>query len=721
MRKAARTIITIFLLFTVVSRAFTQGTCPPNIGFEQGNFTGWTCHAGSISVTSGVNVSPSGVIPGRHTLLQNTIPQEKDLYGNFPVNCPNGSGYSIRLGNSSVGAQAERVSYTFTVPADKNEYSIIYNYAIVFQNPNHLPEEQPKFTSSVYDNTAGQYLGCGAFEFIASSGLPDFQISDKDVTVWYKPWSPVTVKLMGCAGKTITLEFTVNDCSRGGHFGYAYLDVNENCKSPITGNVYCNGASSLTLTAPFGFKEYHWYKGDFSAFLGTGNTLKLQPVPAIGTRYAVEIVPYPGLGCLDTLYTTIEASSDAFSFVLPDTLNGCVGLPVNLTLPAVTQGSTPGLQYSYFLDSVGLQYLATPTYVTQAGRYYIKAENAAGCSETQAIELRMNGINLNLNAPPHHCFPATVDLTDPAVTSGSDADLSYSYWANAAATIPLTNASSIDTPGIYYIKASNSICSKVSGVQVNIWMPDDLKTSTAIGCGGADLTSPVVTAGSAPIFNYSYWRDSAATIPVPNPKYTAPSGRYFIRAGVPSGCAIIKGVDVVAKPLPEFAVTDPAAVTAPAKVDITTVFIPLPSVQYSYWLDAAATRPVPNPSGISKTGKYFIRALDSAGCEYVNDVNVVIEVPFHPVILYPNAFSPNGDGINDRFRLEIAGDIDFRGFKIFNRWGELVFESKTEDVIWDGQKNGSPLPVGTYYWVVELVNNKDGRFHRRTGSITLLR
>jgi hypothetical protein len=71
----------------------------------------------------------------RHTILQNTIPQDKDPYGHFPVNCPNGSGYSIRLGNSGVQAQAERVSYTFTVPADKNEYSFIYNYAIVFQNP----------------------------------------------------------------------------------------------------------------------------------------------------------------------------------------------------------------------------------------------------------------------------------------------------------------------------------------------------------------------------------------------------------------------------------------------------------------------------------------------------------------------------------------------------------------------------------------------------------
>src|SRR5687767_12269351 len=111
----------VVLLYT--STGFSQTSCPANIGFEMGDFTGWTCHTGNVTLANGVNVSPSGPTITRHTILQNTIPQDKDAYGHFPVNCPNGSGYSIRLGNSGVGAQAERVSYTFTVPIDKDEYS----------------------------------------------------------------------------------------------------------------------------------------------------------------------------------------------------------------------------------------------------------------------------------------------------------------------------------------------------------------------------------------------------------------------------------------------------------------------------------------------------------------------------------------------------------------------------------------------------------------------
>ncbi|MFX8914776.1 hypothetical protein ABTM95_19250, partial [Acinetobacter baumannii] len=89
------------------------------------------------------------------------------------------------------------------------------------------------------------YVDCPSFSFVASGNLPGFQLSNIGSDVYFKPWSPVSIKLVGYAGKTIRLEFTTNDCTKGGHFGYAYLDVNENCTSPIDGNVYCNGAEQL--------------------------------------------------------------------------------------------------------------------------------------------------------------------------------------------------------------------------------------------------------------------------------------------------------------------------------------------------------------------------------------------------------------------------------------------------------------------------------------------
>lgn len=248
-------LVVLFLFAGVRSNSQGAGGCSENIGFELGTFKGWETSVGTINRAGVINVVPALPASGRHTIIQNTYPQALDQYGDFPVNCPNGSGYSVRLGNSQTQGEADQISYTFTVPANQSNYSIIYNYAVVLENPSHQQFEQPKFTSRVFDVTSGEYVQCGSFEFVASGNLPGFRMSAIKRDVFYKAWSPITVNLYGYAGKTIRLEFSSNDCTLGGHFGYAYLDVNENCASPISGNVYCNGANALTLTAPFGFKN----------------------------------------------------------------------------------------------------------------------------------------------------------------------------------------------------------------------------------------------------------------------------------------------------------------------------------------------------------------------------------------------------------------------------------------------------------------------------------
>jgi len=86
----------------------------------------------------------------------------------------------------------------------------------------------------------------------------------------------------------------------------------------------------------------------------------------------------------------------------------------------------------------------------------------------------------------------------------------------------------------------------------------------------------------------------------------------------------------------------------------------------------------------------------------------------------PNAFSPNGDGINDLFHIRVTGYFKLDGYKLFNRWGQLIFETKDITRDWDGRYNGNPLPIGSYYWVIEGIDVK-GEKLRRTGSVTLLR
>ncbi|MCA6448821.1 MAG: gliding motility-associated C-terminal domain-containing protein [Chitinophagaceae bacterium] len=442
--------------------------CPANIGFESGDFTNWECKSGSIGMNDGkISLQSTAPTDGRHTIIKSGDPTLLDTYGGFPMSCPNGSGYSIQLGNPGTGRMAEQVSYTFTIPANQNNYSLIYNYAVVFQNPGHADWEQPKFTANVFDVTKGDYIGCSSFSYAAASGLPGFKQSPFKDSVFYKTWTPVTIKLSGYAGRTIRIEFTTNDCTRGGHFGYAYVDVNENCSSPVSGNVQCISDSTQVLTAPFGFAGYRWFTSDFSKLLGTSGTLSFSPPPAPNTTFAVEVTPYPDQGCVDTVYTTIEKSPEIIQLKTPTApIAGCVNNGVDLTAPLITAGSTPGLNFEYFTDPAHTQYVAIPKKVTSSGTYYIRATNNAGCTSTRPVVLNMfNSPGVTMTNPIPTIRPTLVNLY--TAIGGDTSGIKFSFWKDAQTTIPVADPKNINRSGIYYIKGVNEGgCSLVAAVEV---------------------------------------------------------------------------------------------------------------------------------------------------------------------------------------------------------------------------------------------------------------
>lgn len=459
----------MFLLLLWQYEANGQG-CPVNIGFESGNFTNWETLRGTVDSTYGISLAYSTPVSSQHFLYKSSNQNLKDPYGGFPINCPNGSGYSVRLGNNSAGSQAEGLTYTFTIPADRNDFSLIYNYAVVMQNPNHTAKEQPKFSAKVFNVTTGQYIGCSSFDYVASLGLPGFQISLTGPGVLFKDWTPVTIKLSGYAGATIRLEFTTNDCTKGGHFGYAYVDVNENCLSPVLGNIVCQNDSALNLIAPYGFSSYKWFNQDFSKVLGTDNIFRQTTIPAENTVYAVELTPFPEQGCADTVYSRVHYSTEAIDLKIAQaTINDCADQPVDLTKSLITGGSSPGLNYSYYLDPELTKRYYAPDSVMASGTYYIKATNDDGCFVSKPIIIKISPVPVfSVTIDPRPITkPTTLDLT--SVISGGG---SLSYWMDAATTIPVPNPSALDKNGTYYIKITTAAgCSVITSVTASFVNP----------------------------------------------------------------------------------------------------------------------------------------------------------------------------------------------------------------------------------------------------------
>lgn len=113
---------------------------------------------------------------------------------------------------------------------------------------------------------------------------------------------------------------------------------------------------------------------------------------------------------------------------------------------------------------------------------------------------------------------------------------------------------------------------------------------------------------------------------------------------------------------------------------------------------------------------YYVSATDADGCFGLDSVTVTVEEVVDPV----GGFSPNGDGVNDGFVIDRIEDYPNAVVQIFNRWGNLIFESQAGyPTPWNGTYKGKSLPVGTYYYVIDLNDPEISRLI--TGPVTILK
>jgi gliding motility-associated-like protein len=102
------------------------------------------------------------------------------------------------------------------------------------------------------------------------------------------------------------------------------------------------------------------------------------------------------------------------------------------------------------------------------------------------------------------------------------------------------------------------------------------------------------------------------------------------------------------------------------------------------------------------------------GCGTATD-DVVVKV--FGELKIPNAFSPNGDGINDTWRIDALAVYPQSVVRIFDRYGQQVYSSTGYNIPWDGRKNGKPVPIGLYYYLIDTKNGVD----EFKGSIMVIR
>lgn len=227
-----------------------------------------------VTCTTGGYYSPyfyQGVVPGRHTVI--TEQGYDSIIPDLPL-IPPGATRSVRLGNSDVGAEAEAIVYDIKVT--ESNAVLIFQYAAVMQNPDHLATRQPRLSLDII-NSWGLTLdyNCGYFDFVASSNLG----WHGDDPLW-KEWTTIGLDLSDYIGERIRIRLTNRDCAEKGHYGYAYFTLNFMSRE-IT-STRCGDAPTNVYVAPIGF-EYRWTTAaDTSTVLSTSRTLE---VPMDHTEY----------------------------------------------------------------------------------------------------------------------------------------------------------------------------------------------------------------------------------------------------------------------------------------------------------------------------------------------------------------------------------------------------------------------------------------------------
>lgn len=116
-----------------------------------------------------------------------------------------------------------------------------------------------------------------------------------------------------------------------------------------------------------------------------------------------------------------------------------------------------------------------------------------------------------------------------------------------------------------------------------------------------------------------------------------------------------------------------------------------------------------------QTTRYYFNAKSKDGCEIEKSLQIILAIPLY----MPTAFTPNGDGQNDLFRIPQGAVFHLKEFSVYDRWGKIVFTTQKITTGWDGNYKGMKSPTGTYvYFITGEMDNKPIRVK---GTVTLIR
>ncbi len=467
-------------------------------------------------------------------------------------------------------------------------------------------------------------------------------------------------------------------------------------------------------TADFGIvNNWKWNFGDNGSPTNTSTLQNPTHTYTSINSYNVEFIVSTSVGCIDTVYKTIDILEQPPLSVLPkDTLICNID---TLQLNAVGSGSflwSP----NYMIDNINSATpLVSPDVTTT---YRVTLTDAFGCTGSDTVRVRVVDRVTQFAMPD-----TTICRTDPVVLRVTSDALRY-VWTEIPANNTLNNPFIKNPTAIplvttaYHVVGNIGKCIAENDITVT---PIPYPAANA----GPDNTicfgqSAQLNASGGSIYSWTPAAFLTATN-IPNPVSVRPSDnvRYIVTVRDVLGCP---------KPAKDTVFLFVAKIKADAGPRDTSVVLGQPlqlfasgSINYAWtpttWLDNPN---IYNPIALPRNDiQYVVRVSNNAGCFALDSIRVRV-FTIKPDLLVPNAFTPNGDGNNDIFKPIPIGMKTLDIFRVYNRWGQMVYSGTGNGSGWDGTFGGAKQDMATYVWHAEGVDYLNNKIKRK-GSVVLIR
>lgn len=476
--------------------------------------------------------------------------------------------------------------------------------------------------------------------------------------------------------------------------------------SAVVDSVQCNGGNTgaIDLTVAGGTTAYQY------AWSNTFNGE--DPGGLVQGTYTVTVTD--ANGCVDSLTTNVDEAS---GIVLTYDTTGvsCFGGSDGAIDITVNGGATPYLfdwsNTDTSEDIVGLI----------EGTYTVTVTDDAGCQLIERFipidqpDSLYNGIELDTDSIS---CDASNQLSGLVTQTSGGGVLPYTYLWNTGETT--VNSTDFTVDSFYVTLTDANGCTVTSNTILNPYEPytASIVVDSASCYGDTDGEALVnLNGGTGPfVFSWSGLSDQGPRV------LGLDAGDYFVEVADAYGCDTTIFFTVTEQP--EMSVELDDSITVAYALDTTLVPVYLgtratDSILYTWTPnDSLSCTDCPEPTVTPVRDLMYYVEMNVNGCVYGDSILVLVndlERPFYA----PNAFSPNGDFVNDYFELYGSG-IKNVVFMVFDRWGEKVFEGRDMADRWDGTIKGKPGQQGIYVLHV-FVQFKDGASKRFSQSLTLVR